>query len=75
MFGHLLATALIYLALLCLTWGITQCVILLSSFGPLPDDASRFLARLKLAILYGEGTLFAYFWATGAWHLFKEMKR
>jgi len=73
--GHLLSTALVYLALVCLTWGISQCVILLSIFGPLSDDASRFLARLELAVLYGEGTVFAYFWATGAWHLFKEMKR
>ena len=73
--GHLLSTALIYLALLCLTWVVSQRVVFLSSVGELPDDTSRFLARLKLAILYGEGTLFAYFWAMGAWQLFKEMKR
>ncbi len=73
--GHLLSTALVYLALLSLTWGVSQCVIWLNSFGPLPDDASRFLSRLKLALLYGEGSLFAYFWAAGAWHLFKEMKQ
>lgn len=73
--GHLLSTALIYLTLLCLTWLVSQCVVLLSTVGPLPEDASQFLGRLKLALLYGEGALFAYFWATGAWHLFKEMKR
>jgi hypothetical protein len=65
----------VYLALLLLTWGMSQCFILLSSVGQLPDDAAEFLAKLKLVVLYGEGFLFAYFWATGAWHLFKEMRR
>jgi hypothetical protein len=73
--GHLLSTALVYLALLLLTWGVSQCFTFLIDVGPLPEDAAQFLARLKLAILYGEGSLFSYFWATGAWHLFKEMKR
>jgi hypothetical protein len=73
--GHLLSTGLVYLALLLLTWAMSQCFILLSSVGQLPDDAAVFLARLKLVVLYGEGSLFAYFWVTGAWHLFKEMRR
>lgn len=73
--GHLLSTALVYLSLLFLTWGVSQCFTLLSSEGQLPEDSAQFLSRLKLVVLYGEGSLFAYFWATGAWHLFKEMKR
>jgi hypothetical protein len=73
--GHLLSTALVYLALLFLTWGVSQCFVWLSSSGQLPEDATDFLGKLKLVVLYGEGSVFAYFWATGAWHLFKEMRR
>jgi hypothetical protein len=49
--------------------------VLLISVGQLPEDAAEFLTRLKLAVLYGEGSLFGYFWVIGAWHLFKAMKR
>lgn len=75
MLGHLLSTALLYLALLFLTWSVSQCFVWLSSHGQLPDDATDFLSKLKLVLLYGEGSVFAYFWLTGAWHLFKEIRR
>lgn len=64
-----------YLALLFLTWVVSQSFVLLSSEGQLSEEAIDFLGRLKLAVLYGEGSLFAYSWATGAWQLFKEMRR
>ena len=73
--GHLLLTAFLYTVILVLTWCVTQCAEWLNNVHPLPEDAFRFLSQLKLAILYGETTLFAYFWLTGTWYLLKEMKR
>lgn len=71
--GHLIGTALIFLAFFILAWGLSVVVAHLHAIHPLPDEIFRYITKLETGIVYADSAFCGIVLAAGAWRFIRDL--
>lgn len=71
--GHLIGTALIFVAFLLLAWSISALLSYLHEVHPLPHEIFNYVTKLEAGIVYADSAFCGIVLLAGTWRFLRDL--
>lgn len=71
--GHLLGTAIVFVTLFAIAWGLTTLLSWFNTIHPFPLQIFAFVARLEMGLVYVDTVFCAIVLLGGTWRFLKDI--
>ena len=71
--GHLLGTAIIFMSLFTIAWGLATLLSWINTIHPFPLQIFAFVTKLEIGLVYADAVFCAIVLLGGAWRFLKDI--